>query len=89
MCSYVSRLPDRNCVHIMVSVSAKAEARRDLYRLFFDVLLNAPPFILIFQPLTSLELWQMVKQHYGQDLGLSHEEMDRLQLSAESSMQTR
>lgn len=30
----------------------------------------------------------MVKQHYGYDLGLSHEEMESLQLSAESSMQT-
>uniref|UniRef100_A0A3B4BIQ8 VASt domain-containing protein n=1 Tax=Periophthalmus magnuspinnatus TaxID=409849 RepID=A0A3B4BIQ8_9GOBI len=39
--------------------------------------------------LTSLELWQMVKQHYGYDLGMSHEEMESLQLSAESSMQTR
>lgn len=41
------------------------------------------------QPLTSSELWQMVKQHYGQDLGLSPEEMESLQLSAETSMQTR
>lgn len=41
------------------------------------------------QALTSSELWQMVKQHYGHDLGLSHEEMENLQLSAESSMQTR
>nr|XP_033494110.1 protein Aster-C isoform X2 [Epinephelus lanceolatus] len=40
------------------------------------------------QPLTSLELWQMVKQHYGYDLGLSHEEMESLQLSAESSTPT-
>lgn len=40
------------------------------------------------QTLTGLELWQMVKQHYGSDLGLSHEEMESLQLSAESSMQT-
>uniref|UniRef100_A0A8C4ESL2 GRAM domain containing 1c n=1 Tax=Dicentrarchus labrax TaxID=13489 RepID=A0A8C4ESL2_DICLA len=40
------------------------------------------------QPLTSVELWQMVKQHYGYDLGLSHEEMESLQISAESSMQT-
>uniref|UniRef100_A0A3P9HXT9 GRAM domain containing 1c n=1 Tax=Oryzias latipes TaxID=8090 RepID=A0A3P9HXT9_ORYLA len=30
----------------------------------------------------------MVKQHYGQDLGLSLEEMESLQLSAETSMQT-
>lgn len=30
----------------------------------------------------------MVKQHYGYDLGLSHEEMESLQLSAESSTPT-
>lgn len=30
----------------------------------------------------------MVKQHYGQDLGLSHEEMESLQISPDSSMQT-
>lgn len=43
---------------------------------------------LLFQPLTSLELWQMVKQHYGNDLGLSHEEMESLHMS-ETSMHTR
>lgn len=31
----------------------------------------------------------MVKQHYGNDLGLSHEEMESLQISTDSSMQTR
>ncbi|KAM7390472.1 hypothetical protein PAMA_008569 [Pampus argenteus] len=30
----------------------------------------------------------MVKQHYGTELGLSHEEMESLQVAAESSMQT-
>lgn len=30
----------------------------------------------------------MVKQHYGHDLGLSHEEMESFQ-SAESNVQTR
>ncbi|XP_034052582.1 protein Aster-C-like isoform X2 [Gymnodraco acuticeps] len=39
------------------------------------------------KPLTSLELWQMVKQHYGNDLGLSHEEMESLHMS-ETSMHT-
>ncbi|KAF3836533.1 hypothetical protein F7725_029091 [Dissostichus mawsoni] len=28
----------------------------------------------------NLELWQMVKQHYGNDLGLSHEEMESLHI---------
>lgn len=31
----------------------------------------------------------MLKQHYGQDLGLSHEEMESLQLTAESSQPVR
>uniref|UniRef100_A0A3Q1E9W9 GRAM domain containing 1c n=1 Tax=Acanthochromis polyacanthus TaxID=80966 RepID=A0A3Q1E9W9_9TELE len=30
----------------------------------------------------------MVKQHYGSDLGLSHEEMESFQIATESSMQT-
>lgn len=49
-----------------------------------------PPFFFPhFQPLTSLELWQMVKQHYGNELGLSHEEMESLQVATEPSTQTR
>lgn len=42
-----------------------------------------------FQRLTCLDLWHMIKQHYGQDLGLTHEEMESLQISTESSMQAR
>ncbi|MEQ2219064.1 hypothetical protein XENOCAPTIV_012010, partial [Xenoophorus captivus] len=38
--------------------------------------------------LTCPELWQMVKQHYGNDLGLNNEEMANLQVSPESSGQT-
>uniref|UniRef100_A0A3Q3VNT3 VASt domain-containing protein n=1 Tax=Mola mola TaxID=94237 RepID=A0A3Q3VNT3_MOLML len=38
----------------------------------------------LYIPLSCVELWQMVKQHYGNDLGLSHEEMESLQISAES-----
>lgn len=36
------------------------------------------------QQLTKQELWQMVKQHYGNDLGLSHEEMESLQMTPDS-----
>lgn len=43
---------------------------------------------VLWHHLTSVELLQMVKQHYGYDLGLSHEEMESLQISAETSMQT-
>ncbi|KAG7487286.1 hypothetical protein MATL_G00021530 [Megalops atlanticus] len=41
----------------------------------------------LFSPLTRTELWQMVKQHYGNDLGLNHEEMESLQISAENATQ--
>lgn len=31
----------------------------------------------------------MIRQHYGHELGLNHEEMESLQTPTESSMQTR
>ncbi|CAJ1082149.1 protein Aster-C isoform X2 [Xyrichtys novacula] len=62
------------------SFSAREKSYLGVFRMWQNVLLN--------KPLTSLELWQMVKQHYGYDLGLSHEEMENLQIAAESSMQT-
>ncbi|TKS87729.1 GRAM domain-containing protein 1C [Collichthys lucidus] len=40
------------------------------------------------KPMTNPELFHMVKQHYGYDLGLSNEEMESLQISTESSMQS-
>lgn len=45
-------------------------------------------FSHLFQSLTSHELWQTVRQHYGFDLGLSYEEMDSSPIIAESNMQT-
>ncbi|XP_055007071.1 protein Aster-C isoform X2 [Boleophthalmus pectinirostris] len=62
------------------SFSAREKSYLGVFRMWQNALMN--------KTLTSLELWQMVKQHYGYDLGLSHEEMESLQLSAESSMQT-
>ncbi|XP_070784319.1 protein Aster-C [Enoplosus armatus] len=62
------------------SFSAREKSYLGVFRMWQNTLLD--------KPLTSLELWQMVKQHYGYDLGLSHEEMESLQISAESSMQT-
>lgn len=38
----------------------------------------------VLQKLTKLELLQMVKQHYGNDLGLSHDEMERFQTSVDT-----
>ncbi|XP_026217600.1 protein Aster-C isoform X2 [Anabas testudineus] len=72
------------CTHteklFFTSFSAREKSYQAVFRLWQKALTE--------KPLTSLELWQMVKQHYGQDLGLSHEEMENLQFSAESSMQT-
>ncbi|XP_068437997.1 protein Aster-C [Clinocottus analis] len=62
------------------SFSAREKSYQGVFRMWQNTLLD--------KPLTSLELWQMVRQHYGYDLGLSQEEMDSLQISAESNMQT-
>ncbi|XP_054478505.1 protein Aster-C isoform X2 [Anoplopoma fimbria] len=62
------------------SFSAREKSYQGVFRMWQNTLLD--------KPLTSLELWQMVKQHYGNDLGLSHEEMESLQMAAESRMQT-
>ncbi|KAM3860700.1 protein Aster-C [Diretmus argenteus] len=62
------------------SFSAREKSYQGVFRMWQNTLMD--------KPLTSLKLWQMVKQHYGNDLGLSHEEMESLQVSAESTMQT-
>ncbi|XP_034004133.1 protein Aster-C [Trematomus bernacchii] len=61
------------------SFSAREKSYQGVFRMWQNTLLD--------KPLTSLELWQMVKQHYGNDLGLSHEEMESLHMS-ETSMHT-
>ncbi|XP_008301863.1 GRAM domain-containing protein 1C isoform X2 [Stegastes partitus] len=61
------------------SFSAREKSYQGVFRIWQNTLMD--------KPLTSVELWQMVKQHYGSDLGLSHEEMESLQMTAESSMQ--
>ncbi|XP_061777141.1 protein Aster-C isoform X3 [Nerophis ophidion] len=60
------------------------EARDKSYKEIFRMWQNA----LMDQPLSPKESLQMVQQHYGTDLGLSHEEMETLRFSAESSMQS-
>ncbi|XP_071769832.2 protein Aster-C isoform X2 [Centroberyx gerrardi] len=62
------------------SFSAREKSYQGVFRMWQNTLMD--------KPLTSLELWLMVKQHYGNDLGLSHEEMESLQVSAESITQT-
>ncbi|XP_078136453.1 protein Aster-C [Sander vitreus] len=62
------------------SFTAREKSYQGVFRMWQNTLLD--------KPLTSLELWQIIKQHYGHDLGLSHEDMESLQLSAEPSKQT-
>ncbi|XP_037550236.1 protein Aster-C [Nematolebias whitei] len=62
------------------SFSARERSYQSVYRMWQNTLMNIP--------LTSQEVWQMVKQHYGCDLGLTSEEMESLQLSTEANMQT-
>ncbi|KAG7225022.1 hypothetical protein INR49_014477 [Caranx melampygus] len=45
-------------------------------------------YALVNKHLICEEFWHLVKQHYGHDLGLSHEEMENLPIYVESSMQT-
>uniref|UniRef100_A0A3B4URE3 GRAM domain containing 1C n=1 Tax=Seriola dumerili TaxID=41447 RepID=A0A3B4URE3_SERDU len=62
------------------SFSAREKSYRSVFHMWQNTLLN--------QTLTCLEFLQMVKQHYGHDLGLNHEDMESLQISTESSMHT-
>lgn len=88
---HVSRLlvATSNCFFVHITVSSASWLLTPLCLVFSYPCNLFLLFFFCFQPLTSLELWQMVKQHYGHDLGLSHDEMESLQISAESSMQTR
>ncbi|XP_042077846.1 protein Aster-C [Haplochromis burtoni] len=62
------------------SFSAREKSYREFSRMWENTLLG--------KSLTSHELWQMVRQHYGFDLGLSYEEMDSSPIMTESNMQT-
>ncbi|XP_063063544.1 protein Aster-C [Engraulis encrasicolus] len=59
------------------SFAAREKSFLSIFRMWQNVLLN--------KPLSRCELWQMVKQHYGNDLGLTHEDMEQLQLSPDAS----
>ncbi|KAA8580754.1 hypothetical protein FQN60_013712 [Etheostoma spectabile] len=61
------------------SFSAREKSYQGVFRMWQNTLLD--------KPLTRSELWQIIKQHYGH-LGLSHEDMESLKFSADSSMQT-
>ncbi|KAI1891216.1 hypothetical protein AGOR_G00141500 [Albula goreensis] len=61
------------------SFSAREKSYMGIFRMWQNTLME--------KPLTRVEFWQMVKQHYGNDLGLNHEEMESLQTPAESAIQ--
>ncbi|KAG9332950.1 hypothetical protein JZ751_013979, partial [Albula glossodonta] len=60
------------------SFSAREKSYMGIFRMWQNTLME--------KPLTRVEFWQMVKQHYGNDLGLNHEEMESLQTPADVSM---
>ncbi|XP_077591739.1 protein Aster-C isoform X2 [Stigmatopora nigra] len=62
------------------SFSAREKSYNGIFRLWQNALLN--------KTLTNAEVWQMVKQHYGNDLGLSHEEMESTQYHSDISRQS-
>ncbi|KAM6976453.1 protein Aster-C [Aplochiton taeniatus] len=61
------------------SFSSREKSYQGVFRMWQNTLMD--------KPLTSLELWQMVKQHYGNDLGLNYEEMESLQVAADTTTQ--
>ncbi|XP_060717451.1 protein Aster-C isoform X1 [Tachysurus vachellii] len=58
------------------SFAAREKSYQSIFRLWQNFLLE--------KQLTSQELWQMVKQHYGNDLGLSQEEMESMQMMVDT-----
>ncbi|CAN9506301.1 unnamed protein product [Ophioblennius macclurei] len=62
------------------SFAAREKSYQAVFRMWQNTLMD--------KPLTCTEFWLMVRHHYGNDLGLSHEEMESLQMSSESNMQS-
>ncbi|TSK98432.1 GRAM domain-containing protein 1C [Bagarius yarrelli] len=58
------------------SFATREKSYQNIFRLWQNYLLE--------KKLTKQELWQMVKQHYGNDLGLSQEEMDGMQVMVDT-----
>ncbi|KAF7691680.1 protein Aster-C isoform X1 [Silurus meridionalis] len=58
------------------SFTAREKSYQSIFRLWQNFLMD--------KQLTKQELWQMVKQHYGNDLGLSQEEMDSMQMMVDT-----
>ncbi|XP_077100745.1 protein Aster-C isoform X2 [Siphateles boraxobius] len=58
------------------SFPAREKSYQSMFRLWQNILME--------KKLTKLELLQMIKQHYGNDLGLSHDEMESFQRSVDT-----
>ncbi|XP_039522921.1 protein Aster-C isoform X2 [Pimephales promelas] len=58
------------------SFPAREKSYQSIFRLWQNILME--------KKLTKLELLQMIKQHYGNDLGLSHDEMESFQRSVDT-----
>ncbi|XP_048029896.1 protein Aster-C isoform X1 [Megalobrama amblycephala] len=61
---------------LFCSFSAREKSYLNMFRLWQNILME--------KKLTNSELLQIVKQHYGNDLGLSHDEMESFQTSVDS-----
>ncbi|XP_008394543.1 GRAM domain-containing protein 1C [Poecilia reticulata] len=66
--------------YFFASFSAREKSYQSVFRIWQNSLMD--------KTLTCPELWQMIKQHYGYDLGLNNEEMESLQVLTESTVQT-
>ncbi|XP_067291305.1 protein Aster-C [Pseudorasbora parva] len=58
------------------SFSGREKSYQSVFRLWQNILME--------KKLTKLELLQMIKLHYGNDLGLSHDEMESFQTSVDA-----
>nr|XP_015197250.1 PREDICTED: GRAM domain-containing protein 1C isoform X1 [Lepisosteus oculatus]XP_015197251.1 PREDICTED: GRAM domain-containing protein 1C isoform X1 [Lepisosteus oculatus] len=65
--------------YFFTSFSARERSYLSVFRMWQNSLLD--------KQLTKQEFWQMVRQHYGSDLGLNNEEMESLQVSTDSTSQ--
>ncbi|XP_077409976.1 protein Aster-C [Vanacampus margaritifer] len=55
----------------------------------FNAIFHLWQHTLVDKPLANTEIWQIVRQQYGNELGLSHEAMESAQFPADLSMHSR
>ncbi|XP_030204579.1 protein Aster-C [Gadus morhua] len=63
---------------VFTSFSAREKSFQSIFRMWQNTLLK--------QHLTCAELWQMVKQHYGNELGMSLEDMENVPFRSDSNL---